>query len=283
MKIAAICLAYLGKPDGVDCLAEYFASTGTSLLVHVDAKVDDTPYRGLVEKWPHVTLLPDRLPIYWGGFNTVRAIIRAFESASFAGSFTRYLVITEDTIPLVSRAQYLNLMSSDVDFIESRKALNPKVIQRYEKFFYFDSRSTSPRPMTTLEREVTSDTLLDLHRLQQLRARGKAVVPAILHGSGWFGLTKPRVDKVVRVYHENSHLRESFEFSAIPEEQYFHTILGEMTGSRRLVFTDFTRSPQPFVFRSPTEFQSLDTKGSLFLRKVALGSRAIRDFVQDLN
>jgi len=282
MKIAAICLAYLGKPDGVDCLAEYFSSTGTSLFVHVDAKVDDTPYRSLVSKWPHVSLLADRLPIYWGGFNTVRAIIRACEVASYADSFTRYLVITEDTIPLLSRAKYLDLMASDVEFIETHRTQNPKIIERYEKFFYFDSGTTSARPTAILDREVSPEMLLGINRLQQLRARGKAVLPALCHGSGWFGLTNLSIDKIRRSYHEDPYLRESFEYSAVPEEQYFQTILGPISNARKLVFTDWSRSPKPFVFRSGEEFSTLNTGQTMFLRKVALGSRAIGDFVQGL-
>jgi hypothetical protein len=282
MKIAAICLAYLGKPDGVDCLSEYFAGADTSLFVHVDAKVDDTPYRSLVAKWPHVALLADRLPIYWGGFNTVRAIIRAFEAAIRAGPFARYLVITEDTIPLVSRAAYLDLMLSDAEFIDSGVARNPNIIERYEKYFYFDSGATSPRPLSISEREVSAETLVGIARLQQLRALGKAALPTLCHGSGWFSLTSRSVEKICRSYHEDAHLRESFEFSAVPEEQYFQTILGPMSNPKKLVFTDWSRSPKPFVFRSPEEFRALDTSKAIFLRKVVLGSRAIGAFVQDL-
>lgn len=281
LKIAAICFAYLENAAGVRLLAEYFGRASTVLYVHVDAKVDDTTYVALEKEYPNVKLVLDRQVIFWGGFNTVRAMVAGLEQAQKDEDFDRYLIITEDTIPLLPTGDFLNLMAGQNEYIKSNRTVNPVILDRYEKFFYFDSYCTSARPSRIIAREVSDDTLFALDRLKALRIKRKARVDDLYHGGGWVGMSRHAVQKIIKSFREDIHLRESFEFSAAPEEQYFHTILGKVEGTP-LVFADWSRKPTPYVFKSAEEISQVDTQGAPFLRKVPLGIPSIVDFVNKL-
>jgi hypothetical protein len=281
MRTAVVCLAYLKNVDGVKILADYFSDTETDLYIHVDAKSDASAYQDFAKDRHNVFLTPNRFPIYWGGFNTVRSAIASLEYARRSAEYGRFLFLTEDTIPIVSKAEFAKRMSSDVEFFETKIASGQNMIDRYNGFFYFDSFATTPRPCPTVARAVTAEDLLALSRLNRLRDKGKVVLKDIHHGGTWWGLTAQAVNKIVSSYYAEEHLRESFEFSAIPEEQYFHTIL-RLEKSEPLLFTDWSRNPTPFVFRTSEEIAEVDAKGRTFLRKVDIKSESIKDFVRSL-
>ena len=104
MRLAIICLASLQSSAGVEMLAKYFAHLPADLYVHVDAKVSDDAYRPIESRCSNVHLLAQRLPIWWGGFNIVRATIAALRYARGAGRSTRFLLLSEDSVPLMAPA-----------------------------------------------------------------------------------------------------------------------------------------------------------------------------------
>ena len=281
MKIAVICVAYLQNAAGVELQAKYFAGTNTTLYVHVDAKVDDSAYREAASRYSNIRLISERKTIFWGGFNTVRALVAGLKQARDDANYDRYLLITEDTIPLLSQVKFAELMEQNAEFVQTTKTKNPIIVDRYRKFFYFDSHCTSARPSRIVLREVTDEAMSDLERLRLLKLRGKVAIEDLYHGAGWIGLSAPAAEKILRSFEEDVHLRESFEFSAAPEEQYFQTILGDVKG-RTLIFNDWSRKPTPYVFKTVEEIRDIDTNGAPFLRKVPLGVPSIEQFVRDL-
>ncbi len=85
---------------------------------------------------------------------------------------------------------------------------------------------------------------------------------------------------------QDAHLRESFEFSSIPEEQYFHTILARALPGRQFapcLYADFTRPPHPYVFATRAEILGRPQAGpEMFLRKTDMASGEIEAFVDEL-
>lgn len=279
-KTAVICLAYLEKPSGVALLAEFFAQANADLFIHVDAKSQDTAYQAVAREFPNVRLVNDRYEVFWGGFNTIRAMVSSLNQARHSGVYSRFLIITEDTVPIISRDEFQARMAWDGEFIESKLITSGEVLSRYAGFFYLDSFSTTPRPCRTAQRVVTDRVIADIERLRTLQLKGKAEISEIFHGSVWSGLTSSSIYKILDSYETDLHLRESFEFSAVPEEQYFHTILGALPRQAPLVFADWSRRPTPYVFQSAQDIEEIDSKSAIFLRKVVIGSQDITAFVR---
>ncbi|MBP2151726.1 beta-1,6-N-acetylglucosaminyltransferase [Xanthobacter autotrophicus DSM 597] len=281
MEIAIICLGYLKSATGAALLADYFADWA-DFYIHIDAKSDISPYSHAAATHANIRLAERRFPIFWGGFNTIRACVTTIEQALRAKNYDRIAFITEDTIPLVGRSEFLRCMSEPTEWIQTYRSTNEEWIARYRGFYFFDSLATNPRHVPPLDRRWTTHELASLKRLEALQQRGKANIELMFGGGTWWCLSRAQIDKFLLHYHANDHVRESFEFSAIPEEQYIHTVLGSLAESRTFVHTDWSRDPRPYVFQSIDEISSLDARGAPMLRKVALDVPEIETFVRSL-
>jgi tetratricopeptide (TPR) repeat protein len=284
-RVAVLVLAYLQNAAGMERLARYFAAIDAELLVHVDAKVDDSAYREAARRHANLRLMEERLPIYWGGFNTVRAILRGAELADAAGPFDRFVLLTEDTIPLLGPQQVRARLASRVEFMHLVRRPGPAVQRRYRGFYFFDSLATNPRHCDPADRELNDDVMNSFARLRALRARGKASVD-LCHGSTYWALSREAIMTLLERHAQDAHLRESFEFSSIPEEQYFHTILARALPGRQFapcLYADFTRPPHPYVFATRAEILGRPQAGpEMFLRKTDMASGEIEAFVDEL-
>jgi hypothetical protein len=254
MKIAVVCLAYLRLANGVRMLSEYFAKLDADLFVHVDAKVSCEVYEDLLT-CPNVHFVKDRLPVYWGGFNTVRAVIKTLQIARDSAEYDRFILLTEDSVPLRSPSEFLSSLSDDTEWIDSNE-LPTENWRRYTRFFCFDMPATNPRFYNPIDNFFTEEHTRKLNRMQSLMAMGKLNLRRLCHGSGYWALSSVAISTVLETHFTSDHLRSSFEFSAIPEEQYFHTILGNAGMARRrrpFMKADFTRPPHPYVYRTAEE------------------------------
>lgn len=281
MSLAIICLCYMKSAAGASLLADYFADIG-DLYIHTDAKADITPYAEAATRHPNITLADVRFPIFWGGFNTVKACIATIQQAIRTKDYARIAFITEDTIPLIAKSEFAARMKSDIEWIQIHPTGHPDWIARYERFFFLDSFATNPRTIVRLDRAWTPEMVDSVRRLGLLQQKGKAKINRMFDGGTWWSLTRPHIDKFLTTYHSDLHLRESFEFSAIPEEQYIHCVIGPLANAKALVFTDWTREPRPYVFRSMAAIKEAKTRDTPMLRKVAVGTSDIEDFVRDL-
>jgi core-2/I-Branching enzyme len=83
----------------------------------------------------------------------------------------------------------------------------------------------------------------------------------------WWSLTREAVERVLSQHRDDEWLRASFQFSAIPDEMYVHTLLGRDV-RERFMLADWTRPEKPTTFDTVDAVRSCDTRGYLFVRKV---------------
>ncbi|ABS69034.1 hypothetical protein Xaut_3809 [Xanthobacter versatilis] len=280
-KIAIVCLAYMKTASGVALLADYFKDIA-HIYVHVDSKSDATPYKEISALHPNLTLSKERFPIFWGGFNTVRACVKTIEQAQENEEYDRFLFITEDTIPIINRTRFLESMQSEIEWIQTGPTHNPDRLKRYNGFYFYDSYSTTPRPCRVTERDWSPEMSRSILQMEKLRRAGKTNIETLYAGGTWWGLSRPSIEKFISSYNTNIHLRHSFEFSAIPEEHYIHTVLGKIENPKPLVYTDWSRNPTPYIFKTEDELRSIDANGAPMLRKVTVGAPQIENFVRSL-
>jgi hypothetical protein len=281
MRVAVICVAYLNDAAGVELLSRYFSDFG-DLYLHVDAKADASHYRE--RKYASELVHMPRREIYWGGFNLVRVIIDGLTLARQRRAYDRFMVVTEDTIPTVARSQMIEALTSPTEFFDTRPVneASVEIAARYRDFYYLDSAATLPKITKLSDRQLTPKMILDINRAERAMSRGKKPVPTLRHGSGWWCLSSEAVDKVLDSYARDEWLRDSFEFSALPEEQYFHTLLGPLPDSHALVYTDWSRQPKPYRFMSLDEVKTARVGRALMLRKVPLSEPNIAQYVFEL-
>ena len=286
MRVAVVIMAYLGSPNGVAQLSDYFASTDADLYLHVDAKVSSLPYESLLNR-ANLTVLRNREEIFWGGFNTVRAVISAIEVALASHIYDRFVVITEDSIPLVTPSLLMQMLDSDTEWIDYGTTDLEWVWQRYRGYYCFDSFATSPRHFDPSQRSFDAALLTKLGRMADLAIEGKSPLNVMSVGSSWWALSRAAIEVVLTKHRSDKRFRESFEFSAIPEEHYFQTILALEKWSHPtlpLMHTDFSRFPKPYVYHDLSEIQLIRAKETCpFLRKVDLQHADIAKFVVEMS
>lgn len=284
MECAVLVLA-AGAPEGLAGLARFFDGLPATLHVHVDGKVDAAPFLTATAGRPCVRHLAERRTIYWGGFSMVEATLALLRQAMRDSACERFLLVSDDAVPLLPRSRLLHALRASGEYIEAHPVTAAWVRRRYDGFYMFDSRATQARHLPPAEREVTSEDVARLLRLEALRRRGKKPLQQLRHGAQWWGITRAAAASVLYSYDNDSWMRESFEFSEVPDESYLQTLVGPRLGempARPLMRVDWSREPRPYVFRSLDELRGLDPHGALFARKVAMPAEALARYLDGL-
>lgn len=272
MKAALLILA-CKAPKVLELLARHLSAEPFRFFVHLDSKVSLEEYsRG--REWPeNLEFLDQRFEIFWGGFNMVRATEALARRALREAGTEVFALVSDDTLPLhPADAIHRQLLSQPnrIDVGISRR--NPPFFRRFTEFFFMDSPATGARPMEVQNRSFDEASLDAIRRLTLLRARGKFSFPEVWGGSQWWSLERGMLEPILDELSENTWLRESFEFCAVPDEFAFQTLYANRVGLTARSFTgpmltDVTRDPSPFVFHSLRDFPTIP-EGKLFVRKI---------------
>ncbi|WP_112661585.1 beta-1,6-N-acetylglucosaminyltransferase [Microvirga flavescens] len=241
--------------------------------VHLDARRDMAAYLGDEPMPEHVRFVENRLPIFWGGFNMIRATeILANEALKDEAHFA-FSLVSDDSFPLLADRKLYEAISTQPLRIDTW-AIGPEHAHypRYSRFFDFDCAHGSPRYLAVEERYIQLSDFDRYERLRRLMERGKSQL-SIYAGSQWWTLPRDILQECLACLHDDANLRESFEFSAIPDEIVFQTLTRRLVEADRAIpgtgmVYDFARDPKPFVFSRIDELKPDLINGRLFIRKV---------------
>ena len=280
---AAVAFLVLGHaaPECLARLCRQVQDYDIDVHLHLDARTDAQAY--LERMGPEATtpqLTPQRLPIFWGGFHMVEASCSLIRQAMARRAYRTLVLLPEDCGLLLSPDRVkreLLRQSTRIDLGLGR--LCPRR-PRYAGTFVLDAPFASARELPVEERAVDVEAFLaiaaDLQRLQQL---GKTDIPFLYTGSQWWALPGALALELAEQLASDERLRLSFRYSAIPDESYFQT----MVGQRGLLepgppnpfpspmLADFSREPKPYVFRSLEEIREAHRQRrhpALFVRKL---------------
>lgn len=282
MSVAILVLA-AHHPGVLKENIELLSHARVKTFVHIDAKSDRGPF-GFVASQPRALLLERSHPVFWGGFNMILAEVELLRQALLDASLTRFVLISDDSFSLRSAPELVALLDPPMNWIGQYDITSNALAERYRNFYFFDSLATTPQPIQPELRRFGSEEADHLGRLERLRQTGKKPLGRIVHGAQWWALTRETAQYFVNVFDADIHLRESFQFSAIPDEQYVHTVLaskirpGESRDTH--MYFDFSREPKPFVFTEADHVKSAMASDRLFIRKLKSGSRAL-DYLRD--
>lgn len=278
--IAVLILAH-GSPVGLAGLARFFDAPGFDLFVHVDAKADDAPFRAAASS-AAIRFIEPRINIFWRGFTMIEATIALLKAARRQKPYARYVILSDDTIPLQPLAAIRQQLSGEQDFVTTRKADDFR--HRYDSFFLLDSLATQVRWLPLRDRVVTPDLIARIKRLEVLMAHGKKPLPVFWYGSQWMALTAATAETILRSWESDGWLRESFEFSEVPDESDFQTVIGEYSGpaDRPLTYVDWSVPEPPRVFTALAEIEGLHKPGFMFLRKARLPREQLYQWIDRL-
>ena len=241
------------------------------VYLHVDRKAPLDGYAPLSQS-RNVSFVPDRRSVFWGGFSMVQATLSLLRCALQRPENTHFLLVSDDAIPtLPGNDLYRRISSAGIRMTSHVCLPGSEPHARYANYFHFDSSFTTPRWLPAESRYIDEGSLAFVNELQVLRRRGKFPVQ-IFAGPQWWCLPRDVAEFCLEQYDNNDWLVESFRFSAIPDEIYFHTLAAMHSGAAPPsepcpVYADFSREPKPYVFGALEEIPAFGDS-TLFLRKV---------------
>jgi len=266
MNVVALILAHK-YPIGLSALVPFFSSIDIDMMIHVDEKVNLAPFHEF--NAPNVIFVKNRKRIFWGGFTMIEATIELFRAAINKKRYDFFIIISDDSLPIVSAQEFRKKIDLNIDYV-SANAASAEFKLRYDNFYMFDSEATQPRWLPPSARTFSADALTRVGRLEALRRIGKKPIPTPFYGSQWMALTATSVEYIIDSWSKDDWLRESFEFSEVPDEGYFHTILSHNNClfTQPLIHVEWTGNSPPRVFNNIEEIAKINFDGALFVRKI---------------
>ena len=265
-----------------ECLAlamPVYLAAGIEVFVHVDAKLPLEEYKARIG--PHAVachFIEQRFDIFWGGFNMVRAEVSLLRAAyGAARDYTNFALISDDSFPLLPPSTLAAFLQNDRERISIRRIDETDPFwARYHNLFYFDHPATSLHGRPIESAFVDGRLFAAIDDMKHLRSTGKSRIE-VFYGSQWWSLSRDTAGLVLRIFEDDVRLRKSFEYSAVPDEMYIQSIVGNNVPERvsclSPMLVDWAREPRPFVFTSAEQAADQVRPHHAFLRKVTSGAR----------
>ena len=154
-----------------------------------------------------------------------------------------------DSFPALPSSALIEQFGNDEDqvTIECQRKNSP-FYARYERFFCYDHEATaaggiSPARSNFVARAIDERLERRIAEIALLRQKGKKSLE-IYYGSQFWALTSKSVDVILDFVANDRHLQKSFEYSALPDEIMFQSILGNHIHKKRMetgpVYVDFS-------------------------------------------
>lgn len=201
-------------------LAEALGEEGDAVVVHVDARVDDAPFRAAA---PDAHFVVDRARVRWAGFSTVQAMLNLLRaSRALVPDADHYWLVSGDSYPLRSVAGLRAHLAEhgDAEFF----SLVPMPSAQMEKPLSRISHpyvEHDPRAHPWLHRLV-----LAVH-LRLPRPYKKALGGMQPYcGSPWFTFTAAAVDHVLHETDTRPEYVRLMRTTFCVDEHYFQTLIG---------------------------------------------------------
>ncbi|MEM6637697.1 MAG: beta-1,6-N-acetylglucosaminyltransferase [Pseudomonadota bacterium] len=249
MSLGMIMLIHKGLARATQ-VARHWAGAGCPVVLHVDARVDETEFARLKSSLRDLTNVAFgvRTRCEWGTWSIVQATLRSTEVllARFPEVQHVYLV-SGACMPLRPVPELVSFLRAnhDTDFIESVTTMDVPWTAgglQHERFsLYF--------PVGWKRRRALFDRLVDLQRrLGVRRTMPLDLEPHI--GSQWWCLTRSTLEAILNDP-ERDRIERFFRHVWIPDESYFQTVVRRHSStieSRSLTLAKFDYQGRPHVF-----------------------------------
>lgn len=242
-KIVYLILAH-NTPSHLKRLVSALLCPESSFFIHVDKKADISEFNQI--KGENIFFSDKRIPIYWGEYSQVEAIINLMRQAlRMNQDYDYFVLLSGSDYPLRSKG-YINSFFEIYKGTEFINIVNMpceeagKSISRLEEYRV---RSDLPtQPMQKIAQRLLRKIGLDLQCKRNYRKYLGNVDPYA--GSAWWALTNSACRYVLHFIDKEKSIVKYFENTSCPDEMLFQTIIGnspfKKMVKRNLTYTDWS-------------------------------------------
>jgi hypothetical protein len=210
MNINYLILAHANY-DHLDRLIESLDGQGINFFIHID-KIS----RSYQNEKDNVFFIEDRENIIWGGFGMVEATIKLLRLAHRKSGEGYYCLLSGADYPVQSNEIIKKELAKGFERINIAEAPLPhKKMDRFE-YYHFDF---GWRKLMTLSEKVITGVGKALNLKRDIPFK-------IYVGSQWFALSHECVTYILKEINDNPDYIDFFKYAKIPDEAFFHTIIG---------------------------------------------------------
>jgi Core-2/I-Branching enzyme len=241
MKIAYLVLAH-NNPQVLKRAVERLSCDGCSFFIHIDKKSDIQRFSAIRRE--SVFLTEKRIPVHWGEFSQVEAILALLRQAVKAPLEYDYFVLLSGTDYPLRSAKYIQKFLEEhrgVEFTSMVKVPAPgKPLSRINTL-----RFPSNKPI----RRFAVRVLAKLGMAQRDYRKYLGSID-LYSGSTWWALTRDACLYILKFVEHNPQFVRYFENVFAADEAFFHTILGNSSFKsrlrRNLLYDDWSaQAPHP--------------------------------------
>jgi core-2/I-Branching enzyme len=225
MKIAYLILAH-NTPRHLERLIKALAVGDNDFYLHVDRKSSLADYGHL--KGDRVFLAQERVPVHWGDFSQIRAIVALLRQALGSGADYDYCVLLSGSDYPLRSAGYINSfleLNQGGEFINMVRMPNEEVnkpLSRLTTYQVASHRFIAAR-MLGAARTVLNWLGLNLLERDYHKYLGRLEPHG---GSEWWALTTGACRYILDFIDSERRVVRFFENTVCPDEMLFQTILG---------------------------------------------------------
>jgi Core-2/I-Branching enzyme len=282
MNIAYLILAH-NNPGHLARLTQALATENSAIFIHIDKKADIRPFLELAGENVHFT--SKRVPVYWGDYSQIEAILTLIDTAMAGSQRYDYLVLLSGSdYPLRTAAQleahFVKYRGSE--FINMVAMPSEAASKPLSRLTDYKPRHGLTAILAAQGRRVLVKAGI-ISRTRDYKTCFGALTPYA--GSEWWALTHDACAYIQNFVARNRRIMKFFVNTSCPDEMVFQTILGNSPFKdkvrRNLTYTDWGRgghSPSNIemrhieLIRSEKVMMANDIYGQgelIFVRKVA--------------
>lgn len=279
MKIAYLILAH-SNPRHFGRLISALSSGSCAFFVHIDSKSNIEDF--LRAEGTDVHFVERRIPVYWGDFSQVEALLILLRAAlADSRHFDRFVLLsgTDYALQPTSRIEYFFARNRSAEFINLVQMPSSAAGKPMSRLTTYKERPGDMRPIKAIRSVLSSLGIVS--RTRDYKAYLGALVPYA--GSTWWALSREACEHINAFATNELRIVEFFKHTHCPDESFFQTILGNSRFKprirRNLTYADWTAGgPSPAYigsrhlpfFRCTSSFPPSDIFGAgdiLFARK----------------
>jgi hypothetical protein len=216
MRIAYLVFAYK-NPQLLERAIMKLSSDECAFFIHIDQKSNIGEFSRI--QGDNIFFSEKRIPVYWGEFSGVEAILLLIRQALESGPYDYCVLLSGSEYPLKS-SRYIHSFlehNQGSEFIALLKMPSPgKPISRINTV-----RFESDKPLRRLTWRLLAKMGLAQRDYRQYLG---GLEP--YSGITWWALSRMACEYVVRFTKENPQVAKFFRNTFSPEETFIHTILG---------------------------------------------------------
>jgi Core-2/I-Branching enzyme len=227
MKVAYLVLAH-NNAHLLRRMAKTLSFNDCEIFVHIDKKVDIHEFSGLDGDDVHLSAV--RVPVFWGDFSQVRAILVLLREALRRSQDYDYVVLLSGSDYPLRSGRYIHAFLSEnkgTEFMSLIRIPNEEAGMSLAKINRL--WIGSDKPILRFSTKVLAK--MGLAR-RDYRKYLRGLEP--YGGQTWWALTREACEYVLEFVERNQFVEKFFRTTATSDEMFFHTILGNSAFRSRM-------------------------------------------------